>query len=79
MTSLPQTLDGRKLTKAYVALALARKLTKSYIDDRSEETNFEPLVRVLDVTQSLLDEIMNEVFPESTLVPVSLRDSEFVM
>jgi len=79
MTNIPQTLDGRKLTKAYVALALARKLTKSYIDDRSEETNLKPLVTVLDVTQSLLDEILNEVFPEPTLPSGSLRDSEFVM
>ncbi|PWT87389.1 MAG: hypothetical protein C5B55_14815 [Blastocatellia bacterium] len=61
MITTSQTANCRKLTQAYVAVAVARRLTEKYVADGSKP-DLNSLVKVLDVTWELMDELLRELF-----------------
>lgn len=71
ITDIPSELDGRKLARAYVVLALARDVASTYINEKPTHAGLQPLVTMLDMTHTLLEEVLEHSMPE----PVPL-DSE---
>lgn len=57
-------IDGRRLARAYVALAFAQDLAKGYIKEHSEHASLHPLLSALDMSAKLLEEILEDVLPE---------------
>ena len=57
-------IDSRRLARAYVALAFAQDVAKGYVKDRREEATLHPLLTALDMSASLLEEILEDVLPE---------------
>ncbi len=75
-----ENVDGRKLTHAYVALAMARDFAQRYIDDRSGREDLRPLLTTLDVAAELLEEVMQKALPELSVAPsLAVLSSENVM
>ena len=58
-------IDRRRLARAYVALAFAQDVAKGYINERSEHASLYPLLSALDMSSKLLEELLEEVLPES--------------
>ena len=55
---------NEKLTRVYVALAMAQDATKRWVDEKPEYEPLKGLVTTLDVTTSLLEEILQQAMPE---------------
>ena len=60
----PANIDGRRLARAYVALAFAQDVAKGYV---SENNSLHPLLTALDMSAKLLEEILEDVLPEEEL------------
>jgi hypothetical protein len=56
-------VDGRRIARAYIALAFAQDVAKGYIKDRREEDTLHPLLTALDMSAKLLEEILEDVLP----------------
>ena len=77
---LIEKVNGRKLAHAYVALALAQDVMKSYVGGQPAHTELRPLLNILDVTAELLEEILHEALPEELPVfSLSMPCSEMLM
>ena len=61
-------IDNSKLARAYVVLALARDVAKSYIKQKPAHAGLHPVVTMLDITNDLLEEILAPSMPEDTSV-----------
>ena len=75
-TPIPDTdseVDQRKLARAYVVLALARDVAQSYIKQTPDHADLHPVVTMLDITNDLLEEILEHSMPLN--IP-SNRDDE---
>jgi hypothetical protein len=57
-------VDGRRIAKAYIALAFAQDVAKGYVKERHEEPTLHPLLTALDMSAKLLEEILEDVLPE---------------
>jgi hypothetical protein len=57
----PADIDGRRLARAYVALAFAQDIAKGYA---KEDNSLHPLLTALDMSAKLLEEILEDVLPE---------------
>jgi hypothetical protein len=66
---LNETVDVRKLARAYVALALARDEAKRYVWKHSAEAGLLPLLTSLDITSDLLEDVLEKALPEKDLLP----------
>ena len=77
---IPQLINARKLTDAWVASTMAHDIATNYLNDSAEKGSLEPLVKVLAVTRDLLDELLSEAFPDAELDSLPLEaESEMVM
>ena len=63
--TLPQLVDTRKLTETWVALSMARNIAIHYLNDLPEKPGLEPLLKVLNVSRDLIDEMLREAFPQT--------------
>ena len=54
-------IDSRRLARAYVALAFAQDVAKSYVN---KDTSLHPILTALDMSAKLLEEILEDVLPE---------------
>ena len=73
-------IDNRKLARAYVALAYARDVASSYIAQTSTHARLHPLLTMLDMTNGLLEEVLEHSMPED--LPASMESeacSDLVM
>jgi hypothetical protein len=59
--------NSRNLAKAYVALALAKDVTKDYVNEQSSHEVLAPLLAILDMSSKLLEEVLENVMPEESL------------
>jgi hypothetical protein len=59
-----EQVDVRKLARAYVALALAQDEAKRYVSKHSMQVDLLPLVTSLDITATLLEEVLQKALPE---------------
>ena len=57
-------IDNRKLARAYVALAYARDVASSYIAQTPAHAQLHPLLTVLDMTNGLLEELLEHSMPQ---------------
>jgi hypothetical protein len=57
-------INNRKLARAYVALAYARDVASSYIAEAPAHAQLHPLLTVLDMTNGLLEELLEHSMPE---------------
>jgi hypothetical protein len=73
-----QTVDVRKLARAYVALALAQDDAKRYVANNPVQANFLPLLTSLNITAELLEEVLQKALPEKNPSP-SLTCSNMLM
>lgn len=55
---------NEKLTRVYVALAMAQDATKRWVDEKPEYEPLKGLVTTLDVTTKLLEEVLQQSMPE---------------
>lgn len=60
----PPNIDGRRLAKAYIALAFAQDVARGYV---KEDASLHPLLTALDMSSKLLEEILEDVLPEEDL------------
>jgi hypothetical protein len=58
-------IDSRRLARAYIALAFAQDVAKSYAKDHG---SLHPLLSALDMSAKLIEEILEEVLPEEEKV-----------
>ena len=58
------SIDSRRLARAYIALAFAQDVAKGYIKQQREEATLHPLLTALDMSAKLLEEILEDVLPE---------------
>ncbi len=66
MTELSfEKVYGRKLAHAYVALALAQDEANRFASGHSARAALNPLLTSLNVTAELLEEILQNVLPET--------------
>lgn len=73
----PSNVDGRRLARAYIALAFAQDIAKGYA---SENNSLHPLVTALDMSAKLLEEILEDVLPEEYVSATANTDyTEVVM
>lgn len=59
---------NEKLTRVYVALAMAQDATKRWVDEKPEYQPLKGLVTTLDVTTKLLEEILQQAMPEEPAI-----------
>ncbi len=64
-----EKVDIRKLSRAYVALALAQDEAKRYVWKHSAQAGFLPLLTSLDITAALLEEVLQNAVPEKDPQP----------
>ena len=57
------SIDSRRLARAYVALAFAQDVAKGYVQERQEEATLHPLLTALDMSATLLEELLEDVLP----------------
>ena len=72
-------IDNRKLARAYVALAYARDVASSYIAQTQAHARLHPLLTMLDMTNGLLEEVLEHSMPEEVASSESEACSEFLM
>lgn len=73
----PSNVDGRRLAKAYIALAFAQDIAKGCAN---ENGSLHPLVTALDMSAKLLEEILEDVLPEEEVSATDNTDyTELVM
>ena len=71
---------NEKLTRVYVALAMAQDATKRWVDEKPEYEPLKGLVTTLDVTTKLLEEILQQAMPaDHTASTVEASCSELIM
>jgi len=56
--------DTRKLARAYVVLALARDVASNYIAEKPAHAGLHPLLTMLDMTNGLLEEVLEQTMPD---------------
>ena len=70
----------RKLSRAYVALALAQDVAKRSVSDHSAHSALRPLLNILNVTAELLEEVLQDALPEeSTIHSPPIQSSDLLM
>jgi len=75
-----EKVDVLKLARAYVALALAQDEAKRYLSEHSVQAALLPLVNCLDVTASLLEDVLQQALPEKDLAcPEEIMSANMVM
>lgn len=81
MTTLPiEKVDIRKLSHAYVALALAQDEAKRYVSQHPAQAALRPLLTSLDVTVELLEEILDRALPnEDQTISTPINCSDMLM
>jgi hypothetical protein len=81
MTELSlEKVDVRKLSRAYVALALAQDVAKRSISEHSAHAALCPLLTFLNVTAELLEEVLQDALPkESPTHPQPIQCSDLLM
>lgn len=57
----PADIDGRRLARAYIALAFAQDIAKGCV---RENQSLHPLLTALNMSAKLLEEILEDVLPE---------------
>lgn len=62
-TDIDSEIDNRRLARAYVVLALARDVAKTYMEQKPDHEGFHPVVTMLDITNDLLEEILEHSMP----------------
>ncbi len=75
-----EKVDVLKLARAYVALALAQDEAKRYGSQHSVQTALLPLVSCLEVTATLLEEVLHTALPEvDPADPEAITSANMVM
>jgi hypothetical protein len=70
----------RKLSRAYVALALAQDVAKRSVSEHSAHSALRPLLNILNVTAELLEEVLQDALPEeSTIHSPPIQSSDLLM
>lgn len=59
-----EKVDTRKLARAYIALALAQDEAKRYAWRQSAQPGLLSVLKSLDITAELLEEVLEEAWPE---------------
>lgn len=59
----------RKLSHAYIALALAQDVAKRSVTEHSAHAALRPLLTILNVTAELLEEVLQDALPEESSTP----------
>lgn len=72
-------INNRKLARAYVALAYARDVASSYIAQTQAHARLHPLLTMLDMTNGLLEEVLEHSMPEEVASTESEPCTEFLM
>ena len=67
--------DSRKLAHAYVALALAQDVANGYVHEQPAHAILFPLLSMLEVTARLLEEVLENVYPEEPPSEALLEES----
>jgi hypothetical protein len=62
--NLRSEVDTRKLARAYVVLALARDVASNYIAEKPAHAGLHPLLTMLDMTNGLLEEVLEQTMPD---------------
>ena len=71
---------NEKLTRVYVALAMAQDATKRWVDEKPEYEPLKGLVTTLEVTARMLEEILEQALPEKPVIPtLESNCSEMIM
>jgi CRISPR/Cas system-associated protein endoribonuclease Cas2 len=71
---------NEKLTRVYVALAMAQDATKRWVDQKPEYEPLKGLVTTLDVTTKLLEEILEQALPEKiSITSAEISYPELIM
>jgi len=78
-TKMRVEIDHRKLARAYVALAYARDVASSYIKQTPAHARLHPILTMLDMTNGLLEEVLEHSMPEEMASTESEACSEFLM
>lgn len=81
-TTIPDTdseVDQRKLARAYVVLAFARDVAQSYIKQKPDHADLHPVVTMLDITNDLLEEILEHSMPLNIPLKREEEVSELLM
>ncbi len=74
--------DSRKLAEAYIALALAKDVTREYLSEQSGDLVLERVLNMLDITTKLLEEVLDDALPVESDLPEHLSEclpADFVM
>ena len=81
MTELsPEKVYVRKLSRAYVALALAQDVAKRSVSERSAHAALRSLLTFLDVTAELLEDVLQDALPqESSTQSLPIQSSDLLM
>jgi len=75
-----EKVDIRKLSRAYVALALAQDVAKRSVNEPSAHQSLRALLTFLNVTAELLEEVLQEALPEkSPTHSLPIRCSDLLM
>ena len=73
-------VDTRKLARVYIALALAQDEAKRYAWRQSAQPGLLSVLKSLDITAELLEEVLEEAWPEKDSAPApSITCSEMLM
>jgi hypothetical protein len=75
-----EKVDTRKLARAYIALALAQDEAKRYAWSQSAQPGLLSVLKSLDITAELLEEVLEEAWPEKDSPPApSITCSDMLM
>jgi hypothetical protein len=74
----PQFVKARKLAHAWVAASMARDIAIQGVKEQQSDQN--PLIKVLNVTLDLMDEMLREIYPDIPITSILQEpDSDLVM
>jgi hypothetical protein len=76
----PQFVKARKLAHAWVAASMARNIAIQSLKDLPQQSDQNPLIKVLNVTLDLMDEMLREIYPDLPITSILQEpDSDLVM
>jgi len=64
-----EKVNVRKLSHAYIALALAQDVAKRSVTEHSAQAALRRLLTILNVTAQLLEEVLEDALPEQSSTP----------
>ena len=79
LTSIQSEIDIRKLARAYVVLALARDVAERFINERPSHATLHPLLTMLDITNNLLEDVLEHTLPPEVPTGIETEITELLM